>query len=429
MSGFSAEHWAFVAVVGMMLLAQLGLARLAGMTFVLAVALMVFSVRGEREKGWAMVSFAGLAVAAYSLHARGVRRRKMLRSDDAADGEIRGRLEELSRRRDTLAREQEIVEAELEANHRLFQMSRDLGSVIEMNEFHRELARIVVEMLRPEEAVLLYLDTERGVPHTYRAYELGREGAVPCGALPGSHPVWEHFRDPTGAGILSAVQTESGEEVVVFLSYHKRIIGGIYARGVKPPSSIAMDFRLLIYTLAVQVNMAANKCLLYLEIEKMSRHDGLTGLYKRWYFIELLEVELLRSRGEGRPLTVLMVDIDHFKDFNDTHGHLAGDRVLSAVAVYLKEHIRVQDVLCRYGGEEFMVVLPDTPAEGALVVAERLRQALSERSLQVGSFVTNITISIGGATFPRDADSIDGCLLYTSPSPRDRTRSRMPSSA
>jgi len=137
--------------------------------------------------------------------------------------------------------------------------------------------------------------------------------------------------------------------------------------------------------------------------------DHLTSLYNRRYFMNRAGEEIERSLRHQAPLSVLMIDIDHFKDFNDTYGHSTGDRVLQTVARAMKDALRKPDICARYGGEEFAFLLPNTPGEAAYYVAERVRRTLSgTRYTGLGlPPEVNITISVGVATCPRDATTID----------------------
>lgn len=112
-------------------------------------------------------------------------------------------------------------------------------------------------------------------------------------------------------------------------------------------------------------------------LEELSVRDPLTGLYNRRYFHDRLAHEFGRARRHGRPLAMIMVDIDHFKDVNDTYGHQAGDQVLRGIALLLVNQTRTTDITARYGGEEFTAVLPETDAEGAMRVAEKLREKIA----------------------------------------------------
>lgn len=112
-------------------------------------------------------------------------------------------------------------------------------------------------------------------------------------------------------------------------------------------------------------------------LEEISVRDPLTGLYNRRYFEDRLGTEFQRAHRHGRPLTVLMADIDHFKSINDTYGHQTGDEVLRGVGLLLVNQTRATDITARYGGEEFVAVLPETDATGALRVAEKLRESVA----------------------------------------------------
>ncbi|MEA2236889.1 MAG: two-component system, cell cycle response regulator [Thermoanaerobaculia bacterium] len=127
----------------------------------------------------------------------------------------------------------------------------------------------------------------------------------------------------------------------------------------------------------------------------ISARDTLTGLYNRWYVMEKIDSEMNRSLRNGSPVSVLMLDIDHFKRVNDEFGHSAGDGVLRSVAQVLRESCRVYDVPGRYGGEEFCVVLPETKAGNTTVVAERIRERMAASSFDVGSDSVVVTASIG----------------------------------
>ena len=134
------------------------------------------------------------------------------------------------------------------------------------------------------------------------------------------------------------------------------------------------------------------------EIYKMTIVDGLTGAHNKRYFLEFLEREMARCSRYGRPLSLLMFDIDHFKTINDTHGHLTGDYVLKEMARRLLGRIRKEELLARYGGEEFAVVLPETGNDGAMQFAETLRRLVGGDVFEYEGDSFPVTISIGVAT-------------------------------
>jgi diguanylate cyclase (GGDEF)-like protein len=134
----------------------------------------------------------------------------------------------------------------------------------------------------------------------------------------------------------------------------------------------------------------------------LSVTDRLTQLYNHGYFHQRLEEEFNRSSRFGHPISLIMIDIDDFKDFNDTYGHPRGDTVLRSVSDTIRANLRDIDVAARYGGEEFVVVLPETDAEGARAVAERIRSGVEDVEFvgADGSPAVHKTVSVGIATYP-----------------------------
>lgn len=138
------------------------------------------------------------------------------------------------------------------------------------------------------------------------------------------------------------------------------------------------------------------------DLNLQANHDGMTGLVNYQRFQKLLDEELYRAVRYRGLLSLVMVDLDHFKVINDTHGHLAGDAVLRAVGEFLKKSVRKSDVVARYGGEEFALLLPETPPEGALQLVERLREQLAAMAIEHNSVTLSVTMSAGVASFPGD---------------------------
>lgn len=130
-------------------------------------------------------------------------------------------------------------------------------------------------------------------------------------------------------------------------------------------------------------------------LRDQSATDGLTGLYNRRHVLFELEKEIERARRHHRPLAVLMVDLDGFKQVNDVHGHLAGDRMLKEMAFALGGGIRKVDIIGRYGGDEFLVILPEARMDTALIVARRLSDAVRKHSFRIGNEVLLLTASVG----------------------------------
>jgi diguanylate cyclase (GGDEF)-like protein len=135
-------------------------------------------------------------------------------------------------------------------------------------------------------------------------------------------------------------------------------------------------------------------------LQELANHDGLTGIANRRAFDETLKLEWRRAMRDNLPLSLLMVDVDHFKHYNDNYGHLAGDECLKKVASAMSDQMqRASDVVARYGGEEFAVILPNCTTEGATVVAERLRKAVEGLAIPfINSELGHVTVSVGVAS-------------------------------
>jgi len=145
------------------------------------------------------------------------------------------------------------------------------------------------------------------------------------------------------------------------------------------------------------------------ETSRLATTDPLTGVFNRRTFIELADQELARSRRAGTPLSLMMLDLDHFKRVNDTFGHLTGDEVLVAFTRLIKDCVRRGDLLVRYGGEEFCVLLPGTTLAAAAALAERIRAACASQSLTAHSF--KVSVSIGLTAYAGDSNTTLGDLL------------------
>ena len=143
--------------------------------------------------------------------------------------------------------------------------------------------------------------------------------------------------------------------------------------------------------------------------QRLAITDGLTGLHNRRYFEERLDEEIHRSRRYDRPMSIIMIDIDFFKQFNDTCGHLKGDDVLRQLSHILQDHTRETDITARYGGEEFVMILPETSLESSRMLGERIRQAVDKAVFEGEERIPakNITVSVGVSCLTDDEAGYD----------------------
>ena len=195
--------------------------------------------------------------------------------------------------------------------------------------------------------------------------------------------------------------------LVLPLFVHNRVVGAMQLFGERDDCFTQEDVQLLWILSLISESMLArdysNESLL-----RTAFTDFLTGLKTRGYFEQQLDLELARAGRRDTALALLMIDIDHFKRLNDTHGHPAGDAVLRDFAAILTGDLRQIDLAARYGGEEFILLLPETTQEGAMLVAQRLRHAVDEAkfrisSSEMGPIPEHLTISVGISIFPDDA--------------------------
>jgi len=146
------------------------------------------------------------------------------------------------------------------------------------------------------------------------------------------------------------------------------------------------------------------------EIYRLAIEDGLTRVANKRYLEQFLEREVGRAQRHQRPLTLMMLDIDHFKRINDTHGHLAGDAVLSSLADLIRPKVRREECFARYGGEEFCLVMPETPLSGAKVYAESIREAVFNNIFEFQGRPIRVSVSIGVAELGEDMHTPDDLI-------------------
>lgn len=189
-------------------------------------------------------------------------------------------------------------------------------------------------------------------------------------------------------------------------------VAGTLSTGSVVPRQFAPEDVALLKAIGDQVGVAIENARLYEETQRLSQTDPLTDLYNRRALEKRLQDELRRAQRYHHPLSLIMADIDHFKHYNDTHGHPQGDVVLRQVAGLLRSNVRETDFVARYGGEEFLIILPETTKEGGLHAAEKIRLAVETKSFahaetQPGG---RLTLSLGVATYPEDLAEGQGLI-------------------
>ncbi|NPV87343.1 MAG: diguanylate cyclase [Anaerolineae bacterium] len=229
------------------------------------------------------------------------------------------------------------------------------------------------------------------------------------------------------------------EEIDVFLRHHRRqnlglmptsfmgaplhsggrLLGAVASEHYQPGRSFSQTEFALFCQAAEQISIALHNALLYRQLEQLATHDALTQLYNRRHFLQQAQREFLRARRYKKPLAAVMIDLDHFKQINDTYGHSSGDQVLIQFAEVCRQSLRGSDLLARYGGEEFVLLLPETPLAEAREAAERLHRTIEARLFRIEQGSARITASFGVSVMQPEDASIEALInradraLYT----------------
>ena len=197
--------------------------------------------------------------------------------------------------------------------------------------------------------------------------------------------------------------------IIVPLVIQRRIIGILRLSNKEKGVYTADDLRLLDF-ISDLASAAINNARLYIRTQELAIRDSLTGLYVHRYFKERLTEEFSRCKKQKKALFILMLDIDHFKDYNDKYGHAAGDKVLKGITNIMRQNMTETDILARYGGEEFVALLSGEEKEKAEKVAEHIRKQIESSSFILRRQETKITVSAGVASYPLDASNEEELL-------------------
>jgi two-component system cell cycle response regulator len=199
----------------------------------------------------------------------------------------------------------------------------------------------------------------------------------------------------------------AGEILVAPITFKKVPLGVVI---LATPAQFERDGIALLEQFRADLGLAVNNALAHDRLERLAAVDPLTDAYNRRFGLARLREEFSRAVRAENPLGLLMLDLDRYKNVNDTYGHLVGDRVLRAVAAACRRVVREGDVLIRYGGEEFLVLLPGAGALDLAEVGERIRRAVAETSVEDGGQRVGVTVSLGGATYRDTSVSMDALV-------------------
>jgi diguanylate cyclase (GGDEF)-like protein len=323
---------------------------------------------------------------------------------------------------DTLNKELRNVTKKLQKQvydlHSLFEVSINLTSILEPQQVIKSSMLSLIGQLQTNQTIV-FLPSKSDGNALYPVYSKGFSKSLWKNfSLSLKDPIIDKFAEKMIALDLSNIDNELLDErwrklinngiTLIAPIISKKKIKGIIAVGQKMSREVFSEPEQELFSLLVHfISVALSNSILYQRMEQISITDGLTGLYNHRYFKKRLENELVRAQRYNHSLSLVFFDVDHFKNYNDTLGHPAGDVALKTVAHILKSSIRKSDIAVRYGGEEFCVILPEGDIQSAFNFAERLRKQIESYHFAKEEVQPNgkLTISLGVASFPNNADS------------------------
>ena len=302
----------------------------------------------------------------------------------------------------------------------LYEISTSINSIIEPDQLYRSLVRIISEQLGYEEFAILILDPKDERLHVRASHGFDKNAYI------------EDVTFGLGEGI-SGIVAQTGKKQLIrdtakdkrYLHYkgHHAADGSFLCVPLKVKGSVLGVFNLfrpirngfssqeirLITAIANQAAIAIENAQLFNSARQLAVTDELTGVANRRHFKNMLDLEKKRSLRFGKAMTLLMIDVDNFKKFNDTQGHLEGDEVLKRIAQLMNQNIREVDLIARFGGEEFIALLTNTNSDEAYRVGEKLREIIAKEKFKGEEILPEkkITISIGVACCPDDTEDMN----------------------
>jgi diguanylate cyclase (GGDEF)-like protein len=328
---------------------------------------------------------------------------------------IKNQLAELQKKySETEASNQDLKQRFSDLNS-LYLISLTLSKTLDLNEILKSIKSLFQKRMKVDHFGIFLLDETLSTLILYTYFGLLKNGS--------SQSVFKFGEDIFGKALeieqtiylpdvndssefhLFGGEPKIGSFIVVPILLRKNHPIGVFSLYRKQTNAFSKEDRYFFKKVALEIAKVLDKSLLHQHTKELSITDDLTGLYNRRYFNQRFEREVLRAKRYRRPLSLLMIDIDFFKNYNDINGHLLGDDVLRKVAYVVESNLRKADIVARYGGEEFVVLLPEIDKIHADQVAEKLRRTVELRHFPKEQYQPNknLTISLGLATLPDDS--------------------------
>jgi len=360
-----------------------------------------------RPSGW--LQLAVLGVTPWLLAAARGRDEQMIAALRDEEAQQKTRLSEAARKLMSLKAEAQSMEGHLAELGDTYHITKETSRALHLDELFAASVELVPRLL--DARGLRLVDLSQATPQVFRSVQTadGREmeEAVIRRTLADAQAACATAKE------LSCALPEGVSQVAwAPLWREQKPVGVLIADQLPAPQLKTLA------SVANQLSLQLARIHLYQQVEALAVTDALTGLFVRGYFLGRAREELARSKRHGLSCTLLMADLDRFKQKNDTYGHLVGDVVLKDVAHLLQRNLREVDLIARFGGEEFILLLIETPIDQALPIAQRLRQLVEVHPIRAYDELLNQTVSIGMAGFPDHAETLDvlieraDCALY-----------------
>ncbi len=330
------------------------------------------------------------------------------------------RLSEAARALMSLKTETQSMEGHLAEIGEVYHVTKETSRALHLHELFAASLELVPRLL--DARGLRLIDLSEGAPQIFRAVRTpdGRMNPLASNGSKASDHMGDgrEMEEAIIRRMLAAAQAASATAQELSCALPEGVSHVAWAplwREQKPIGVLIADHLPApqLKTLAIvanQLSLQLSRIHLYQQVEALAVTDALTGLFVRSYFLERTREELARSIRHGLSCTLLMTDLDLFKQKNDTYGHLVGDVVLKDVAHLLQRNLREVDLIARFGGEEFILLLIETNVDQALPIAERLKQLVEVHPIRAYDELLNQTISIGMAGFPDHAKTLDALI-------------------
>jgi diguanylate cyclase (GGDEF)-like protein/PAS domain S-box-containing protein len=297
----------------------------------------------------------------------------------------------------------------------LYRAAQEISTSLDLEEVYQAIHRAVAQLMPCEDLLIALLDEKREEIET--AYLAEYDQRLPVTRFPATEGLSGHvistrqsLKYDDFAADHPDVQTlifgtdRSRSGVVVPLLVKGRAIGALSAQSYQP-HAYTTDDQDILELLASHAAIAIENARLFAEVQQLATHDSLTNVYNRHHFFTLAKREVEIAHRYSQPLSMIIFDVDHFKRVNDTFGHTRGDQALQSIAQICRTHLRDMDILGRYGGEEFIILLSLTDERGAQAVAERLRKEIALADIETGS--GPLTISLGVAQLNETCEDLE----------------------